>query len=305
MNANRAACFARTVAPAVLGLFALSPMLAQQEASRPAKSDLSALAALPTPTTSDGHPDLSGRWVSPNNNGGGSTVLVEGNRHVLSFGTPIPGAKPAAKPASTDANPRPRTINKPAYKPEFQEKVATLAADPNHTDPTAFTCLPAGVPRMGVPGMILETPGLVVLLYGGNPYSTFRVVPTDGRAHRNGDDYDANPMGDPVGHWEGDTLVIDTTGFDDSTWFGQYGYFHTDSMHVTERFTRKGDTLEYDAVVEDPKVLAKPFDLHPVPLTLKKADPSDILYNNDYPCDQSSPAHDFRSHADHINHHPE
>ena len=105
-----------------------------------------------------------------------------------------------------------------------------------------------------------------------NLYSTYRVIPTDGRAHRKGDDYDLNPYGDPVGHWEGNTLVIDTTGFDDSTWFGQDGYFHTDAMRVIERFTRKGGTLEYSATVEDPNVLTKPFNLNPTPLTLKKGD---------------------------------
>jgi len=302
MKADRTASLLRAVAPAILTMVVVMPsMLAQQAPEGPPKSDLSALAALPTPKTADGHPDLDGRWVNPNGGTGGAAVLVEGNHHVLSFGTPIPGAKAEAKPAS----PRPRAVNKPAYKPEFQEKVASLAADPNHTDPTAFTCLPAGVPRMGAPSMIVETSGLVVLLYGGSPYSTFRVVPTDGREHRRADIYDPNPMGDSVAHWEGDTLVIDTTGFDDSTWFGPYGYFHTDAMRVTERFTRKGDILEYDSIVEDPNVLAKPFDLHPIPLTLKKAGPDDILYNDDLPCDQSNPAHDFRTHADHINHHPE
>jgi hypothetical protein len=73
-------------------------------------------------------------------------------------------------------------------------------------------------------------------------------------------------------------------------------------MKVTERFTRKGDTLEYSAMVEDPKVLTQPFNLNPTPLTLKTASPNDVLYNDDYPCDVSDPAHDFRGHADHENH---
>jgi hypothetical protein len=292
----------KTVAVAMMSMSAI-PLFAQDQPDAVAKNknDMQALAALPTPRTADDHPDLSGRWLNPRDNGGGSTVLVDGNHHVLSFGTPIPGAKPAPPPANSG---RGRAVaEKPAYKPEFQAKVAALAADPNHTDPTAFTCLPNGVPRMGAPGMILESPGLVVLLYGGSPYSTFRTIPTDGREHRKGEDYDANPMGDSVGHWEGDTLVIDTIGFDDSTWFGLYGYFHTDAMRVTERITRMGDTLHYAATVEDSNVLTKPYNLSPV--TFKKGGPNDLLYNNDYPCDQTNPAHDFRTHADHINHHPE
>ena len=70
------------------------------------------------------------------------------------------------------------------------------------------------------------------------------MIPTDGRAHRAGDNYDPTSMGDSVGHWEGNTLVIDSTGFDDTTWFGNAGYFHSDAMHVIERLTRKGDTLD-------------------------------------------------------------
>ena len=68
-------------------------------------------------------------------------------------------------------------------------------------------------------------------------------------------------------------------------------------MHVIERFTRKGDTLEYSATVEDPNVLMKPFDLNPTPQVFKKSD-SDAVYNEDVACDISG-NHDFRQHADH------
>jgi hypothetical protein len=294
---------------------------AQDKSGASAGDDVKALAAKPIPKTADGHPDLSGRWMAINtgrgtgNNGG----RVEGNVHDLYFGTPIEGANPETDAITTrygdrgdgEAKRKAReAINKPSYKPEFQAKVEAMGKDANHFDPTLYSCLPGGIPRNGAPGMILQTTGQVVFLYGSytsgagtaNPYSTFRVIPTDGREHRKGVDYDPTPMGDPVGHWEGGTLVIETTGFDDSTWFGADGYFHTDAMRVIERFTRKGDTLEYSATVEDPNVLTKPFNLHPVPLTLKKGGPDDILYNNDYPCDISDPAHSFREHADHENH---
>jgi hypothetical protein len=287
------------------------PLLFAAGQGQPSQKDvMKELAAKPTPKAVDGHPDLNGRWARPTNDFGGASPNasgVHGNVHDLVFGKPIESADPN-KDAITaesgchaaDCTKQRQAKGKPSYKPEFQAKVEQMAKDANHSDPTTFACLPSGVPRMGAPGFIVQQPGLVILLYGPSPYSTFRTVPTDGRAHRSGDSYDENPMGDPVGHWEGDTLVIETTGFDDSTWFGPDGYFHTDAMKVTERFTRKGDTLEYSAVVEDPNVLTEPFPLNPTPLTLKKGGPNDILYNEDYPCDAT--AHDFRAHADHENH---
>jgi hypothetical protein len=192
----------------------------------------------------------------------------------------------------------------PQYKPEFKDKVVMMGKDPNHYDPTIYSCLPPGVPRIGAPNMITETDGVVIFLYGGRvsignsgrPYSTFRVIPMDKPHRKVDDDFDPNPMGDSVGHWEGNTMVIDTIGFDDTTWFGAAGYFHTDAMHVIERLTRKGDTLEYSATVEDPQVLAKPFDLRTQ--VFKIGGPGDILYNEDPPCDIEG-NHDFRQHADH------
>jgi hypothetical protein len=82
----------------------------------------------------------------------------------------------------------------------------------------------------------------------GDPY---RVIPTDGRGHR----VNANPSdyGDSVGRWEGNTLVIETTGFSEDTWFGEDGYFHSDAMRVTERLWREGENLVWQATVEDPK----------------------------------------------------
>jgi hypothetical protein len=75
-------------------------------------------------------------------------------------------------------------------------------------------------------------------------------------------------MGDSVGRFEGDTLVVDVTNFIDDTWLGSDGYFHTDKMHVVERLTRKGDTVTYSATVEDPDVLEKPWTTTPRELKL-------------------------------------
>jgi hypothetical protein len=92
----------------------------------------------------------------------------------------------------------------------------------------------------------------------GDPY---RVIPTDGRGHR----VNANPSayGDSVGHWEGNTLVIETTSFSEDTWFGENGYFHSDAMRVTERLWREGENLVWQATVEDPKVLTVPWTMVP------------------------------------------
>src|SRR6516164_11029737 len=67
-------------------------------------------------------------------------------------------------------------------------------------------------------------------------------------------------MGQSVGHWDGDTLVIDVTGFNDSTWFDRAGNFHSDALHVVERYTRSGpDVISYEASIEDPQVFTRPW----------------------------------------------
>ena len=65
--------------------------------------------------------------------------------------------------------------------------------------------------------------------------------------------------GDTTGRWEGDTLVLDSIGFVDTTWIGRGGYFHSDKMHLIEKFTRVGDSINYDVTLEDPEVLAEPL----------------------------------------------
>jgi hypothetical protein len=74
-------------------------------------------------------------------------------------------------------------------------------------------------------------------------------------------------MGQTVGHWEGDTLVLDSVGFNDQTWLGRGGFFHSDHMHVVEKFTRKGNEILYEVTVEDPEVLVEPWVMTPRKLT--------------------------------------
>ena len=145
---------------------------------------------------------------------------------------------------------------RPAYKPEFQAKVKDLDAHESRTDPV-FSCGRPGVPRIGPPRKIVQLAKETIFLYediSGDPY---RVIATDGRPHRQYPNPSA--YGDSIGKWEGDVFVVDVTGFGDDTWFGEDGYFHTDAMHVVERIWKDGDNLVWQATVEEPKVLARPW----------------------------------------------
>ena len=119
------------------------------------------------------------------------------------------------------------------------------------------TCTPPGVPAatfQPYPLQIVQKPGLVVILY--EAYGIFRVIPTDGRPHP--DDLDPTYMGNSVGHWDGDTLVVDVTGFNDKTIIGSY--HHTTAYHVVERYHRVSyEELDYEATIEDPNVFAAPW----------------------------------------------
>jgi hypothetical protein len=148
----------------------------------------------------------------------------------------------------------------PSYKPEFLAKVKDLEANQSKTDPV-FYCGRPGVPRIGPPRRIIQQPNELVFLYEDMSGDTYRVIPTDGRAHR----ADANPSyyGDSVGRWEGNTLVIDVRNFVEDTWLGEKGYFHTDALRVTERLWKDGENLVWQATVDDPAVLAAAWTLPP------------------------------------------
>ena len=141
-------------------------------------------------------------------------------------------------------------------------------SDPNDLG-QGVTCVPPGVPAATMqpyPLQIIQKPGLVVILY--EAYHIFRVIPTDGTTHP--DDLDPTYMGNSVGHWDGDTLVADVTSFSDVTWLDAAGDYHSDELHVIERYTRASlDTLTYEAAIEDPKVFTKSWNLAPSFLSLR------------------------------------
>jgi hypothetical protein len=153
-------------------------------------------------------------------------------------------------------------LSRPLYKPEHWDKVQELDMWTNKYDPV-MTCQPLGVPRQGPPRRIFQSDRDITFLYSGGDagggYPEFRVIPTDGRKHTPEAAFDITYLGNTVGRWEGDTLVLDSVAFIDTTWLGRGGFFHSDRMHVVEKFTRQGDVLLYDVTVEDPEVLVEPW----------------------------------------------
>jgi hypothetical protein len=221
-------------------------------------------AGAPTPRMTDGHPDLNGWWGGGGGGFGGGRTLADltdekGNvtlqLNARSQGSALgTSAGQLAENFERDSGVRQRADpNKPIYKPEYWDKVQDLDVNGSAKDPT-FNCGPAGVPRMGFPNKIVMNPTEVVFLHDNE--NTFRWIPINKPHHA---ERDPTYKGDSVAKWEGDTLIIDTNNFNDETWLGWPGYFHSDELHVVEKLTRAGNTIRYEVVVEDPQVLQKPW----------------------------------------------
>jgi len=252
-------CFFGLVLPAAIAaatLYAGERRVAGQQAQRATAG----APAAATPRLSDGHPDLSGYWyrraapIPTVRRNGGSVILDPTVRD------------PNTAPSGNDAALLPGA---PKYKPEFLAKVKELDENQVYQDP-AFTCGPPGIPRIGPPQRVVQNPREIVLLYDDLNGNFFRLIPTDGRPHRTG--IEASAHGDSVGRWEGDTLVIDVRNLSADTWLGDNGLFHTDGMRVIERLRREGNTLTWQAIVEDPAVLAEPWKVNPRTLALRTND---------------------------------
>jgi len=180
----------------------------------------------PAPRTADGHPDLSSNWA-PN--------AIRQNVDMIGSGVEVPMQAWAAA----------------LYK---QHKDSLSREDPE------ARCLPPGVPRMSTtpyPWTIVQTPKLIVIVYEGGAH-IWRKIFMDGRAH------DPNVvdtwLGDSIGRWDGETLVVDTVGQNDKTWLDQSGIPHSTEMRVTERMKRIDmGHMEIEHTVEDPKTFTKPW----------------------------------------------
>ncbi len=126
-------------------------------------------------------------------------------------------------------------------------------------DSPAANCVPPGMPGVMTqpyPVDILVTPGKITII--AEAYAQWRQIFTDGRKHP--DDPDLTYNGHSIGHWEGDTLVVDTVGFTTDTALGGFGMRHSDKMHIVERFKLAApDRLEIQTSITDPEALTKPW----------------------------------------------
>jgi hypothetical protein len=234
-----------------------------------------------TPRTPDGHPDLSGFW------GGGPDASISTRSEDGSALYDFQGEDPSGQ--FIHRGEQPQAANQPPYKPEYLEKVKAIAATmyggTSSLDPE-FACKPGGIPRASFGEMqVVQTPQAIAMIHGGESGgggTTDRIIYMDGRSHP--EDLESSYMGDSIGHWEGDTLVVDVTGLNDETWLGgsvngntKYTTIHSDKEHVIEHWTRKGDELTYEATVEDPVMFSRPWIMNPRRIRHAQAGQTDYL----------------------------
>jgi hypothetical protein len=143
-------------------------------------------------------------------------------------------------------------------QPAAAAALRKLGGNPGGKEAPITRCLPAGVPLDDFfpgPFKIIQTPGLMAILY---EQDTFRQVFLDGR--KQPEDPTPSWMGNSVGAWEGDTLVIHTAGFNDKSWLDASGHAHSEALQLTERFRRRDfGHMEAQITVDDPKTYTKPF----------------------------------------------
>jgi hypothetical protein len=205
--------------------------------------------AAPAPRTADGKPDLSGVWETiPGRRPSTPAVAAEGTGELPpsgsvfgNIGDQIEGGAP--------------------YQPWAAELVKKRMADNSKDNPDAH-CLPMGVMQMTshpYPKKIIQTPTQVTIIYEGSG-TTVREVFMDGRVLPAKDDVEPWWNGYSIGRWEGDTLVIETTGFMDDGWLDVRGSPLTSAGKLTERIRRPNyGSLIIEVTVDDPKTYTKPF----------------------------------------------
>jgi hypothetical protein len=212
------------------------------------------------PRTPDGKPDLNGIWQALNEANYDIELHMARPAMALRPGPygPVPAAPVLALGAVGAVPPGVGVVEggELPYKPEALAKKKENQANWLSKDPEIRCYLP-GVPRatyMPYPFQIFQSPKSLFIAY---EYAG---------AVRNIYLNDPGPppvdswMGQSVGHWEGETLVVDVKGFNDQTWFDRAGNFHSDALHVIERYTRTSpDVIQYEATIEDPQVFTRPW----------------------------------------------
>ena len=196
--------------------------------------------------TPDGKPNLNGIWQVLN------TANWDLEGHAAAAGPMIPlGAIGAMPPGQGVVE-----GDEIPYKPEALAKKKANFANRLKLDPEVKCYLP-GVPRatyMPFPFQIVQTPQFILISYEYANAARIIYMKDPGPAPID------SWMGQSVGHWEGDTLVVDVTGLNDQTWFDRAGNFHSDALHVVERYTLRGpDTMMYEATIEDQNVFTQPW----------------------------------------------
>jgi hypothetical protein len=208
-------------------VLAAAPMAAQNREAIATAERLSAAAPKgPTPRTSSCKPDLSGLWTP-------DATFIYNIESALKKGEKLP----------------------------LQPWAEKLAAQRMSKDDPEANCLPTGVPRQApYPWRIVQTPTHIFFLFDGNIHS-HRQVFIDGRKHPA--DLDPTWYGDSIGSWDGDTMVVDTIGFNDKFWFGFAGHPHTEQLHVVERYRRPDlSHLQFETTITDPGAYTRPFTLY-------------------------------------------
>ena len=196
--------------------------------------------------TADGKPNLNGIWQAIN------TANWDLQEHAARPGQVVAlgaiGAVPAG-PSVVEGNDIPYLPAVAAKKKENFEN--RLTADPE------VKCYLPGVPRatyMPYPFQIVQSPNVILMAY--EYAGAARTIHMDKAPPSPADSW----MGHSVGHWDGDSLVVDVTSLNDQTWFDRAGNFHSDALHVIERYTPLTiDALTYEATIEDPKVFSRPW----------------------------------------------
>jgi len=223
----------------------------------------------PAPKTADGHTDFSGVWAAGGGGGGGAGR----GRGAAKGKGPAPGTEnakgPAAAPAPAAASDSPPLAtffnigqNIPGGAPmtPWAQKVYNDRKTENSKDNPDAHCLPLGYMQLHLhpqPRKIIQTPSLMVILYEAQ--AGVRQIFLDGRPLPKND---PQPWwyGYSIGHWDGDALVVESTGFRDDVWLDVNGTPLTNTGKITERFRRPNfGTLQIDITIEDPKAFTKPF----------------------------------------------
>ena len=205
----------------------------------------------PTPTLY-GHPDLNGFWGEPPRNFGGPRT---GNPDQLNF----PARHGIFSNFENDYFMLGQQgSNIPLYKPQYWSQIHYNQAHAANLDPY-LQCDPVTPPRLGAPVRIVETSRDFLFFNNGavGTPNTYRDIPM-GPAFRKPDP-DGTQQGDPASHWDGDTLVVDTVGYDGQAWLSRAGYMTGYNLETIERLHRQGNRINYDVTVKDPDYLQRPW----------------------------------------------